>query len=158
MLVSFNEEDTTKLAFVDFRIRSDILDPVVLTKEIGYKPTRAWARDEEYIGKTMDPKTKKVSRLKRKKPWGMWAIDTGELMTSKRVEEHALFLLDILEPKKDKINNYLKRKNQYVISFYIRWEPVETGGSYEVASKTLRRMTSLCHYFEFNFLDFRNSK
>jgi len=158
MLVSFEEEDTTKTVFVDYRVRSDFLDPVVLTSEFGVTPTRSWAKNEEYISKALDPETRKTIQVKRKHPWGIWAVETRGLISSKKVEQHVLYLLDKLEPRKERIKRFLSKKNKYVISFYIRWEPVEIGGGYEVTSQTLRRMTSLCHYIEFNFENFTNGK
>lgn len=150
--IYFDEDQNTKKTYVDFRIRSNTLIPQEVSYNLGVKPTKAWAKGERYLSKAFDPQTKKISSIWHLRPWGMWHLDTKNTLPDKKVEKHILYLLSIIEPKKDNLDYYLKRKDEYSISVYIHWEPVDDWGSYEINSNVLWRMSSLCHYIEFMFI------
>jgi len=150
--IYFDEDQNTKKTYVDFRIRSNTLIPQEVSYNLGVKPTKAWAKGERYLSKAFDPQTKKISSIWHLRPWGMWHLDTKNTLPDKKVEKHILYLLSIIEPKKDNLDYYLKRKDEYSISVYIHWEPVDDCGSYEINSNVLWRMSSLCHYIEFMFI------
>ncbi len=150
--ISFAEEDNSKKVSIDFRIRSDILRPQEISNQFGILPTKAWAKGEKFQSKRRDPKTKQVCVEWRERPWGMWHLDTENLVSELKVEKHILYLLDRLEPKKSQLAEYLERQNDYSISFYIHWEPLNDWGSYELDSSLLSRMSTLCHYVEFAFI------
>lgn len=150
--IYFDEDQNTKKTYVDFRIRSNTLIPQEDSYNLGVKPTKAWAKGERYLSKAFDPQTKKISSIWHLRPWGMWHLDTKNTLPDKKVEKHILYLLSIIEPKKDNLDYYLKRKDEYSISVYIHWEPVDDWGSYEINSNVLWRMSSLCHYIEFMFI------
>ena len=146
--ISFEEEDITKEVFVGFRIRSDILNPTALTSDLRIQPSRAWAKGDIIPSKRLNSQTGQPI----KRPWGMWHLDSKSLIQTKKVEQHFLYLLDILEPQKDQLRIYLQRPTEYKISFYIRWQPYEAAGSYVVSANTLARAASLCHSMEFSFI------
>ena len=149
---SFSEEGHTKNIFVDYGMRSGILEPEKITRTLGIEPTRKWSKDDIYWGKKLDVNTQEIVSIQRKRPWGVWAIDTSVLVDSKRVEEHITFLLDLLRPVENEIQKLLTNIPSYNVSFYIRWEPIDGHGSYEISSKSLHQMSKLCHHVEFNFL------
>lgn len=150
--ISFDEEDVAKTVYIDFGMRSDVLDPQAVTSWLEIQPTRAWAKGEAYLSKTRDMMTKQLTQAWYKRPWGIWAIDSKGFVESKRIEAHILYLLALLEPKHEQVKFFLNRPEAYTVSFYIRWEPHSGHGSYEVASDTLRRMAALCHHIEFSFI------
>lgn len=150
--ISFDEDIVAKTVYVDFGIRSDVLDPQTVTTMLEIQPTRAWAKNEVYSSKTLDLATQQVVAVLRKRPWGIWAIDSKAFTASKRVEAHLLYLLNLLEPRQEEINFFVNRPEEYTVSFYIRWEPKSGHGSYEISNTTLGKMAALCHYTEFSFL------
>jgi hypothetical protein len=149
-VISF--EEATEEVSIEFRIRSDILDPGAITLALGIQPSRAFAKGEKYLSKSRDPKTKIFSQVWLKRPWGIWAIDSKSLTTEKRVEAHLESLLNILEPQKEQIKEYLDQAEKYTLSVYIWWKPMEDGiRSYELSSDFLARISSLSHFIEFGF-------
>lgn len=147
--ISFREEDAVKELHIDFCIRSDFLNKEILSKELGITPTRVWNKGEEYLGKTRDVVTKEIVTVKRKRPWGIWGLDTKNSVSSKTVEDHARYLIDLLEPHKNQLKKYLLDKDNYSVRFFIWWEPYDGHGSYEISSETLIRMAELSHHIEF---------
>jgi hypothetical protein len=150
--INFSEENITFRVYLDFRIRSDQLNPKEITEHLGINPSRAWAKGEEHLSKRRDPITKEMQQVWLKYPWGMWTISTEGLAIPKQVEKHILYLIDLLEPRKDKLDRYLLQKTEYSISTYIWWEPFEGHGTYEISSETLLRISALSHYIEFGFI------
>ena len=150
--ISFAEEDNVKKVFVDFRIRSDILDPEEITKDFGINPKTAYAKDDPYQSKARNPKTKQFHLQWQKRPCGIWSLSSENMVSSVRAEDHIQYLLTLLEPIGEKLHFYLSRRETYVVSFYIHWEPVGEWGSYEVDQDLLNRISSLCHYVEFVFM------
>jgi hypothetical protein len=148
--ISFEEKDNTKSVRVDYTVRSDFLNPETLTSEFGIQPVNSFAKGEKYLGKVRDVKTKKTVDVWRTRPWGIWRIDSRTLdPTYKKVEDHLVYLLKILEPSTDNIKKYLAQESKYSITFYIRWEPLDTYGSYEISGKSLKWAGELCHLIEF---------
>jgi hypothetical protein len=156
--LSLREEDAVKTTHVDFAIRSDALDPAALTAELGITPSRAWAMNEEYVGRAFDPDSRKTISVVRKRPWGLWAISSDEALTSKLVEQHALHLLNLLEPRKGLLTHYLREDSGYTLRFFIWWEPLDGHGSYQISSKTLRRLSEVVHYVEFECICLEESE
>jgi hypothetical protein len=156
--LSFREEDAVKTTHIDFAIRSDSLDPVALTAELGITPSRAWAANEEYSGKALDPDSRKIVSVVRRRPWGLWAINSGDAVTSKLVEQHALHLLNLLEPRKGLLTDHLQEGSGYTLRFFIWWEPLDGHGSYQISRETLRRLSELAHYVEFECLCLERSE
>jgi hypothetical protein len=148
--ISFAE--MAKKVFVDYRICSDSLNTEELTNSLGITPSRAFAKGDKYLGKTKNPHSMEISQVWRERPRGIWAVDSRNLSNKIRVEGHICYLLDILEPKKRIIEQYLQQADIYTISTYIWWEPIGGQGGYEITNEVLQRLTSLCHYIEFGFI------
>ena len=121
--------------------------PETITSELGIQPTRVFAKGERYLSKTRDPQTKIITEVWRERPWGIWRLDTGDAYLPLRVEAHMLYLLNILEPRKNQINHYLKEKEGCSVRFYVERKSLNPS-SIEVSSKTLERMSLLCHFIE----------
>jgi Domain of unknown function (DUF4279) len=149
--VDFSEEKNTKSAFVDFRMRLGDLSPTEVTKRLRIQPSIAWAKNEQYLGKTREPVTGNIAPIWRARPWGMWIINTKEAVHVKKVESHVIYLLNLLEPAQEQVKHYLERCEANSISFYIHWQPIDEWGSYELPSALLGRMAQLSHYVEFQF-------
>ncbi len=146
--------DQTDEVHVSFSIRSDLLEPGVISNELEIVPSWAFSKGESYIGKSLHPQTKEIIREKRQYPWGVWGLDTRSMTINRDVNEHLIFLLNILEPKKEKLAKYLSLFDEYSIGFSINWQSKgDCTGSYEINSLLLSRITSLCHYVDFSFLE-----
>lgn len=143
----------TEAINVCFGIRSDDLNPSIISSELGVKPTWAFSKGESYLGKSLKPETKEIIYVERQYPWGVWALDTRSLANVMEIEDHLFFLLSILEPKQEELEKYLKQEEKYILSFSIYWSPIGSyTGSYEINSQILSRICKLSHYTEFSFL------
>ena len=146
-------DQQTDVVEVCFIMRSDYLQPSVITDELGIEPAWSFAKGESYTGRSLIPETKEIISVQRQRPWGIWAIDTKLLVKEKKVHEHIVYLLNMLEPKTEKLIKYLEQNEKYQIGFTIEWSPVEGFfGSYEINSQILMRMSKLSHYIKFSFL------
>jgi hypothetical protein len=145
-----NQTDAVR---VSFSIRSGLLEPEVISAELEMDPTWAFSKGESYIGRSLNPQTKEIIRVTRQYPWGVWGLDTRSMTNNRDVNEHLLFLLNILEPKQEKLAKYLSLLDEYSIGFNIHWQTKgDYTGSYEINSPLLSRITSLSHYVDFSFL------
>jgi hypothetical protein len=145
--------DPTDGTRVGFSIRSEILVPGVISTELEIAPSWAFSKGESYIGKSLHPQTKEIIRVKRQYPWGVWGLDTRSMKNNRNVNDHLLFLLNILEPKQERLAKYLSLVDEYSIGFSIHWQSKgDCTGSYEINSLLLSRISSLCHYVDFSFL------
>ena len=148
--ITFNEETNTQTTFVEFRIRGDELNPNTVSQQLEIQPTRSWSKGETYIGKTLDPTSKEVRQTTRKRPWGIWVYSTNPNVSTKRVEDHISFILNLLEPKQQELRYYVELAASYSVSFSIYWKPLSGYGSYEISGNALARLSTLCHYTEFS--------
>lgn len=140
------------VAFVSFGLKGDTLSPAQVTQSLGITPSRAFAKGEQYTSKEFDGGTKRPIPRIGTRPWGVWAVETKGMVSSTDVEDHAIFLLNILEPKAEQIQSYLERSDEYSVSFYVEWITCDSEGGYELSGATLARMSRLCHYVQFAFL------
>ena len=150
--ISFDEDSNTQSVYANFQVVGDSLNPVVVTKMLGIQPSRSWGKGEDYLGKELNLSSRKVREVQRKRPSGIWKLSSKGTVESKRAEEHLAYLLNLLEPKQALIEEYVKSPNQYIVKFYVHWEPQSESGSYELTQETLARMAHLCQYTEFYFL------
>jgi hypothetical protein len=149
--ISFDEEANTESVHVAFLISGESLVPQVVTNEFGVHPTRSWAKGDLYHGKELDPSTRQVREVMRKRPRGIWECSSKGVVSSRRVEEHLCYVLDILEPKQALIDHYLKSPDDYIVKFSLYWKPKFDFGSYEVESVTLARVANMGQVIEFCF-------
>ena len=96
ILQSIQLNDQTNEVRVNFSIRSEILEPRVISTELEMDLSWAFSKGESYIGKSLHPKTNGIIRVKRQYPWGVWGLDTRSMTNNRDVNEHLLFLLNIL--------------------------------------------------------------
>ncbi len=140
-----------EVLFVRFIINSFVLDPAVISAELGVQPSRAWARGEKYLGRVSDPEMHKMVECWRERGLGIWSIDSTALPPTCTVDEHFLYLLDILEPRQNQLARYLRDAETYTVSFLVRKETGYQRASCEVSSSVLERVAKLCHFVRFAF-------
>jgi hypothetical protein len=146
-------EDNVKHMRIIYRIRSEDLDPGSITRELNIEPTYAYTKGEKYIGKAFDPQAKRRIEVIRERSRGAWDIVLEEKApTRKRVEGNILDLLELLEPRIEKIQALLKDVPKYAISFYVNIEVNGGVGTFTLSSDILERMARLSHFTEYGFL------
>jgi hypothetical protein len=150
--ISFDENDAVKKVYVVYRIRSDHLVPQAVTSDLGVEPTRTITKGEKYLGNVFDIKTNSWIKKWSERQFSLWDIDSKSLQQFKKVKEHVGYLLSVLEPHFEQIHPYLLQEEEYIISFYIRWELSAEHGSYIIPGELLRRMGKLCHFVEFSYI------
>lgn len=115
-------EDLAEIVtFVEFSLKADTLSPAQVTQSLGIIPSRVYAKGEQYASKAFDTETKRPVPRIGTHPWGLWAVETKDMVLSTNVEDHAICLLNILEPKVEQIQAYLERSNEYSVRFYVEW-------------------------------------
>lgn len=130
-----DEKEVARCAGVDWCIRSDRLDALKITNELSIQPSRAWAKGDTYTSKSLDVETGRITQVSRVRPWGIWGIGTKGMVNSSEVEPHILFLLELLEPKKNVIRHYLENPEENTVRFTIRWESNVGHGGFAVSSR-----------------------
>lgn len=129
---------TTLTTHVDFAVRAKALRTEAITQLLGVQPTRAFQRGDEYIGKQKGAEG--FEFVKRSWSFGVWHFSTTGLVASTLPHEHALFLLEKLEPALTEIQNLCMDPDYYVkITIWY----VGPGGFYMPAD-VLRRLALIC--------------
>lgn len=135
------DDERCKASHAQFSIRSDRLDPAAVTAGLGITPSRAWAKDEEYLTK--------AGPLRH--PWGMWHLSTAGAVASRIPEQQALYLLGLLEPKVDFLQRFVENAD-YVVIVSFWWESRDNIGRFELSSGTLARLAALSNYLGFTVI------
>ena len=140
-------EETDNITFLDvsygIRLR-DGLAPNDVTSILNIQPTFSFSKGEKYLSKTRDPETKVVTNIWLERPWGIWRVNTKDMDIPRTIEDHILYLLNILELKKDILKVYLEKCS---ISFYIEQKTIYAD-AVEISSQSLDRMSKLCHFIQ----------
>jgi hypothetical protein len=136
-----SEDSRCKVSHALFSIRSDRLDPATVTAGLGITPSRAWAKDEEYLSRAGP----------RRRPWGMWHLGTEGVVFSRSPEQQALYLLGLLEPKVDCLRRYVEDPD-YLVVVKFWWESWDSIGGFELSSGTVGRLAAISNYIGFTVL------
>lgn len=143
---------------VTFFIRSELDEfaPARISAFLGLEPSRSLTKGESYFGKALDPVSKQRYSIQRRYTMNMWEISTKGIVTSTNLQEHILYLLEILEAKNEQIQSYLAEPNKcsVVVRINVSWnwdnrDLVSTG--YTLQNNLLLRVANICHQVECNF-------
>jgi hypothetical protein len=126
---------------VSFGMRSDLLKPEEITASLGICPSHAFAKGDEYSSYSGT----------RKRPTGVWQLRSEDAVSSSDLKDHLLYILGILEPRRDLIQSYINDRNYYV-DIRIWWEGSNAIGSFTVSSDIFARLASLCKEFNCSFI------
>lgn len=135
------DDGRCKASHALFSIRSDRLDPAAVTAGLGIGPSRAWAKDEEYLSK-VGP---------RRRPWGMWHLSTEGSVTSRSPEQQALYLLELLEPRVDFLRRFVE-DSDYLVVVKFWWESRDNIGGFELSSGTVGRLAAISNFIGFTVI------
>jgi hypothetical protein len=152
--INLSEEARIAAAYASYAIVSKYaFDPSVITEGIGLQPLRCWSKGDQYIiNKVVDPETKERAEVMHTRPLSLWRISSRHHLDSKYTEEHLLFLIGQLEPRKDWISQYLLNDENYAVSFQVWIESgVDTSG-FALSSALLSRASQLSKQIYFSIL------
>jgi hypothetical protein len=142
---------------VSFFIRSEStsMKPTEISTLLGIEASRSFTKGDSYLGKTLDPITKRKHEILRQRPVSIWEITTEGKISSNKVSDHVAYLLDSLEPSEKHLDYYLSNRDIFTVVVRVdvswKWDDkdiVATG--YSLESKLLNRLASICHYVEYN--------
>jgi Domain of unknown function (DUF4279) len=139
----FEENPACRSADISFSIVGATSDPDSITKLLRLKPTTVKKAGETYKSKTGRTLVNQI---------GKWAVESSQLTKSTSLENHALALLQFLEPRKKDIRKFVKTtKRQIVIRF--KWEAADNNyGGFSIRSETMCRLMTLCTDVHFYFI------
>ena len=92
----------------DFRVGSDDLDPIMLSKELGIEASITRVKGQVIKG----------ARTTYRARTGVWILCSEEKINLHNLEAQILFLLDQLEPKADIVRQLSKRAQ---VDFHCYW-------------------------------------
>ncbi len=156
--ISFTEEDNTKSLEIDYCMRSDYLVPTIITEKLNIIPERSWKKGDIRISNILNRKTKLIEQKESVYPSGIWGANSKHFTDEIIAEKHAKVLLDILEPKIEQINEIRRETKEITCRFYIRYEPIDDWGSYELCNAIINKLNLLSDYIEFGFIGFHKEK
>ena len=124
---------------IDFAVRAETLQSNEITRLLGVIPTRAFEKGDPYVGreKSAEGAFREVERVR---PWGVWHFSTAGLVKDNSVESHGIFLLDKLEPAKERIRR-LTNDGEYRVVLNI-WYVGPSG--FTVSGSVMARLAELC--------------
>lgn len=130
-LESGPESDKT-LAYLDFAIRGEHLDPDEITRQMGVQPSRAFRAGEECTSKD-------GSRLKR--PWTVWHLRTPDVTDPELLGREIVAIPERLEPHADAIRA-IRAQAEYC-GFWIVYRTNAPSANFDLSANVLARLSAL---------------
>jgi hypothetical protein len=123
-----------------FGIRAEDLLPDQITQALGVQPTNSWSKGTVVHARSGS----------RQRPWGIWSLDTENAVSSSELEDHLVYLLNVLEARRDALDQYL-RNPDYSVAIYL-WYVGESGADgFTLTSDVLNRACRLCNLINVTF-------
>lgn len=132
---------------IDFGVKEKFLQVEALTRLLRITPTFGFNPNEPYMGKSKVGDEIMLVK-KTRPPFGVWHFSTEGKQFS-TLEDHALYLLEVLEAAKEAIGDLLRSPDfEIIVSF---WYEGPVG--FDISANVLSRLTSLCHRITFRFFE-----
>lgn len=139
--------EATRELHVSFYIKGgDVMVPEQITQQLGIRPRYSYAKGDKIIPRKGKPPERSAGQ-----PWGFWRISTQGIVDSVYIEDHLRYLLDLLEPQKERLADYLNKPEDYAISFRIWRKALGMAGQIDISSFYLGRICQLCHSVTFHY-------
>jgi hypothetical protein len=126
---------------INIGIRGEHLNSSSITEELGIVPTKTFSKGEHLSGGLSPHKYAST----------VWSWSTEGKLSATSMEEHAEFLLSVLEPKKDKLSKYLNDP-ACLVFIWIDWQSNYDEGCYVLSTAIIQRLAALCKRMHFGFL------
>lgn len=129
---------------IDFFVRSDDLCLDAISVQLGIQPTYGFeARARYLVRKNAGDELPTVER--RRPAFGIWHYSTNGRIEHDALEDHASFILKILEPSAQEILQ-LRNEGKYTIAM-ICWHVGPSG--FQLSSSVLTRLARLTEWISF---------
>lgn len=129
---------------INFSIRTDTVEPDIITKELSIKPNR-------YLKKG-DIVTSKFSPRVGYREWNLWTIDSEwTILKEETVSHHIEYLKKILLPKAEILKKY-KEDNRYELSFWIWVETDDAGFGLDLDENEMTFLNNFSNRVHFSLL------
>jgi hypothetical protein len=107
---------------------------------LGIEPDRAFAKGDAH----------EVRGRRLLRPTGVWAVDSSSHVSSHELAEHAKYILRLLEPAREAINE-VREGTSLRVRISIWWEPEGGQGGYTLKAKTVAALCEYCDEIDFYF-------
>lgn len=109
---------------ISFGIKTDEIEPEIITKDLGIKPDRFFKKGDEFSSKFS-------SRIGHRE-WNVWMIDSNwTILKEETVSHHIEYLKKILLPKVDILKKY-KNDSCFELSFWVTIQTDDVGFSFDL--------------------------
>jgi len=133
----FGEDDNVRECDLTLRIIGNFTDASPMTRRLQLQPTGAFGKGERFlVGRTGEEQFR---------PIGNWSLSSAEL-DSTSVKRHCEFLLDLIEPKREAIQEFIDDPTVWV-SIVFWWGPKNKHGGFSISADKARRLATLCQDF-----------
>lgn len=130
-----NDLKTLAKPYVKFILQGEPVDPDLITEALGVLPSRRFKKGDPY------------GKKENKWPIGFWSISSRDIVESGDLENHIVWILERLEPVKDKVANFVSQEGvdasiKIVINLFVHeWDG-------HVSSTLMKRITDLNVHFK----------
>jgi hypothetical protein len=130
-----NEREELPHIDVSFGMRARTLIPREVTKLLGVQPTHAFQRGDEFDSHSG----------KHRRDAGVWQLRSEDTVSSANVDEHVRYILDILEPKRNVIEVFLKNP-EYYVEVRIHLRPADSSSNFSISSEMLTSLALISQH------------
>jgi Domain of unknown function (DUF4279) len=139
--------EATRELHVAFSIKGNDLIPENITKRLSINPTYSYTKGELIIPRKGIPPKQPTRRS-----GSLWTISTKGILNAIHVEDHFKYLLDLLEPHKEQLRDYLDKSQEYRVSIRIWRAALGDSGIVDMESSYLERICQLCHTVTLHYI------
>ncbi len=135
---------------IDYSIKTKLLDLNTLVDYIKINPTRGYSKAEKYIGKHLNPSTKKIETSERQRPWTLWVYSTNGMVTSKRFDDHAEHLILKVQNAKGQIKEFINQPDRFeiMIQIYLSVYKKENYFGFGIKSDLFGKLIEITNFIE----------
>jgi hypothetical protein len=129
---------------IDFGIKSDVIEPDVITKELNISPSRFYKKGDVF--------TSKYSPRIGYRQWNIWTIDSKwTILEEETVSHHIEYLKSVLFPKINILKRY-KEDKRFELSFWIWIETDNAGIGLDLLEDEISFMNSIANRIHFSLI------
>ncbi len=125
---------------VSFALRSEVLDPEAVTARLQIEPVRAFKKGDRFESRSGQ----------HVRCFGLWRMESGNVITSLDIEPHVLYILEKLEPKRDAIKMIIDQMSA-TSNVVLWWSAPASSAGYSLSSSIMARLSGICQRIDFSF-------